>query len=133
MAELIPGVKIDVRGLIAIEHVQSLLVRLVAQGKLVVLLPQVTLQNFDCRQEPQYGSIPATEPAAKSRSVCDLLCCHKRSGWKQHRAAQADALYKAAPAQATAGVGRQFLRTGLLCAVGRRAVMDRIVLHVCST
>src|SRR5947207_10763727 len=61
MANLITRVLVDITRHVLIQRKQSLLKCWIAQGYLVVLLPQVRFQNFCCRQKSQDRGIPARE------------------------------------------------------------------------
>src|SRR5258708_2849866 len=94
MAEFIPGVEVDIGCLVTIEHIQGKLVGLVAQRQFVILLPQVTLQNFGSRQELEDGDVPATQSAPKSRSPGNGPARQQGAGWHQGASAQTKALHK---------------------------------------
>src|SRR5882757_7730928 len=94
MAEFIPSVEVDVGCLVTVEHIQSKLVGLVAQRQFVILLPQVTLQNFGSRQEFEDGNVPATQSAPKSRSPGNAPASQQAAGWHQCGSAKTKALHK---------------------------------------
>src|SRR5882724_5634087 len=99
MAEFIPSVEVDVGCLVTVEHVQGKLVGLVAQCQFVILLPQVTLQNFGSRQEFKDGSVPAIQSAPKSRSPGNGSARQQSASWHQSGSAQTKALHKCPPAE----------------------------------
>src|SRR5258708_10231109 len=98
MAEFIPGVEVYIGCLVAIEHIQSELVGFVAQCQFVILLPQVTLQNFDRRQEFKDGNVSASQSAPKSRSPGNGPARQEAGGWQQC-SAQTKTLHKRPPAE----------------------------------
>src|SRR6266404_4032311 len=98
MAEFIPGVEVNVGCLVTVEHIQGELIGLVAQCQFVVLLPQVTLQNFDRRQEFKDGDVPASQSASKSRSSGYGSARQQGAGWHKSGSAQTKALHKCPPA-----------------------------------
>src|SRR5713226_7835973 len=99
MAEFIPGVEVDVGCFVTIEHIQGKLVGLVAQCQFVILLPQVTLQNFGRRQESKDGNVSASQSAPKSRSPGNGAARQQATGWQQCGSAQTKTLHKSPPAE----------------------------------
>src|SRR6266446_1903528 len=94
MAEFIPGIEVYIGCLVAVEHIQGKLVGLVAQRQFVILLPQVTLQNFNSRQEPKDGNVPASQSAPEARSPGDGSARQQGAGWHQGGSAQTQVLHK---------------------------------------
>src|SRR5207248_3296751 len=99
MAEFIPRIEVDVGCLVTIEHIQSKLIGFVAQCQFVILLPQVTLQNFGSREEFKDGNVSARQSAPKSRSPGNAPARQQGARRHQGSSAQTKALHKRPPAE----------------------------------
>src|SRR6266436_6820131 len=104
MAEFIPGIEVYIGCLVAVEHIQGKLVGLVAQCQFVILLPQVTLQNFDSRQEFKDGNVPASQATPQSRSPGNCAARQEGAGWHQNGSAKTKALHKCPSAEKSSAV-----------------------------
>ena len=66
MTQFVPRVLVYIGRHVLIQDRQRGLKGLVPQGQLVVLLPQVGFNDFNCRQESQEGHVAACRPAVES-------------------------------------------------------------------
>src|SRR6266404_5332352 len=129
MAEFVPGVLVDIRGHVAVEHPQRLLKGLITQRKFVVLLPQVGFEDFHRRKKPQDSGVSGGKSAAESRGPSNGPGCQRGAGWQQRRTSQTKALHECPPREISVGVACRFFFCAPSAILGRVFVYRR-VLHI---
>ncbi len=109
--EFVPGVLVDVRRHITVQHLQGQLKGFVARGQLRVLLPEIGFQNFGCRQKSQNGDIARREPGIARGGPGTHPAQEQATGRQRRDSGQTQSLHKGATAKgAAAGIELSWFR-----------------------